>query len=83
MDKVLVEINIPMAEITYNVWLPTNRRIYNIINLLIKSIRELNNNCVSATAKPLLYDELTSEPYDINLTIKDTNIRNGSKLILI
>ncbi len=83
MDKVLVEVSIPMVEITYNVWLPTNRRIYNIINLLVKSIRELNNNCISTTAKPLLYDEETSIPYNINLTIKETNIRNGSKLILI
>ncbi len=83
MDKVLVEINVPMVEVTYNVWLPTNRRIYNIINLLLKSIKELNNNSIITTAKPLLYDEITSTPYNINLTIKDTNIRNGSRLILI
>ena len=83
MDKVLVENNIPMVEVTYNVWLPTNRRIYNIINLLLKSIKELNNNSIITTAKPLLYDEITSTPYNINLTIKDTNIRNGSRLILI
>ncbi len=83
MDRVLVKLIIPMLGKSYYVWLPTHKRIYSIINLLIKSINELNNNSFPTSNGPLLYDKVTSEPYNINLSIKETAIRNGSELILI
>lgn len=83
MDRVLVKLIIPMLGKSYYVWLPAHKRLYSIINLLIKSINELNNNSFSTSSSPLLYDKITSEPYNINSSIKETSIRNGSELILI
>ena len=45
MDKVLVKVYVPMLEKIYDVWIPSHKRIYNVIDLLIKAVNELNDNC--------------------------------------
>ena len=32
---------------------------------------------------PLIYNKLTAKRYDINLTVKENGIKNGTELILI
>ena len=83
MDKVLVKVYVPMLEKIYDVWIPSHKRIYNVIYLLIKSVNELNDNCYRPDKLPMLYDKLTAEVYDINLSIKDSTIRSGTELVLL
>lgn len=72
-----------MLEETYDVWIPSHKRIYNVIILLVKAINELNNNCYILSEMPMLYDKLTAEMYDVNLRVKETSIRSGTELILL
>ena len=72
-----------MLEKIYDVWIPTHKRIYNVINLLIKGINELNDNCYKPAKMPMLYDRITAEVYDINLSIKESTIRSGTEVILL
>ncbi len=83
MDRVLVKLYVPVLEKTYDVWLPTYKKIYNIIPMLVKAINELNGNCYRQTRMPLLYDRITAEEYDINLSVKESSIRSGTEIILI
>lgn len=83
MDKVLVKVYVPMLEKVYDVWIPSHKRIYNVIDLLIKAVNELNDNCYRPDRLPMLYDKLTAEVYDINLSIKDSTIRSGTELVLL
>lgn len=83
MDKVLVKVYVPMLEKIYDVWIPSHKRIYNVIDLLIKVVNELNDNCYRPDKLPMLYDKLTAEVYDINLSIKDSTIRSGTELVLL
>ncbi|MFQ7075510.1 MAG: hypothetical protein ACLSD2_02215 [Clostridia bacterium] len=83
MDKVLVKVYVPMLEKIYDVWIPSHKRIYNVIDLLIKAVNELNDNCYRPDKLPMLYDKLTAEVYDINLSIKDSTIRSGTELVLL
>ncbi len=83
MDNVLVKLYVPMLEEIYDVWIPSHKRIYNVIILLVKAINELNNNCYNPTEMPMLYDKLTAEMYDVNLRVKETSIRSGAELILL
>ena len=41
MDKVLVKISFPVIEEKHEIWLPTNKKIYSIIMLLLKMLNEL------------------------------------------
>lgn len=83
MDKVLVKVYVPMLEKIYDVWIPSHKRIYNVIDLLIKAVNELNDNCYRPDKLPMLYDKVTAEVYDINLSIKDSTIRSGTELVLL
>mgnify|MGYP003296382133 CR=1 FL=1 len=83
MDRVLIKLYVPMLEEIYDVWIPSHKRIYNVIVLLVKAINELNNNCYKPMKMPILYDKLTAEIYDINLKVNETTIRSGIELILL
>lgn len=83
MNKVIVKIYVPIIEEKYEVWLPANKKIYNIIILLTKVINEFTGGYYTPNSMPILYDKISAKPYDINLTIKESTIRNGTELILI
>lgn len=82
-NKVLVEIIVPEILQTFDVYLPINKKIGNIIILLNKAINELSNNCYPISQNKVLYNVVTKELYQSNILLFNTNIRNGSKLILI
>ena len=83
MNKVLVKVLFPKIDAQYDVWIPLNKRIYSIIASLAKGVNELNNGIYQPEEIPLLYNRLTGEHYDLNLLVSETNIRNGTELILI
>lgn len=83
MNKVLVKVYVPIIEEQYDILVPLNRRIYNVIKLLAKAINELSNGYYAPKDEPMLYDKITAIPYDENLSIRESNIRNGTELILL
>lgn len=83
MNKILINVYVPSLEENYDFWIPINKKIYKIILLLIKIINESSDDFYRPNVMPLLYDKLTAQPYDINLTVKDNQIGNGTQMILI
>ena len=83
MNKILVKLYVPTIGEEYDIWIPLNKRIYNVIKLLIKAVNEFSGGYYKPSSMPLLYDRLTAKPYELDKSIIETNIRNGSGLILI
>ena len=83
MDKVLVKVYVPMLEGVYDVWIPSNKKIYEIIILLSRAISELSEGDYDPKARPTLYDKISAQEFDLNSFLKDTTIRNGTEVILI
>ena len=83
MNKVLVKLYVPTIGKEYDIWIPLNRRIYKVIILLVKGIKELTDGEYAPTKLPELYDKKTGKIYDINLTVGESTIRNGAEIILI
>lgn len=83
MNKILVKLYVPMIEQQYDIWLPLNRRIHNVICLLVKAVYESSGGVYQPKTMPLLFDKLSAKQYDVNLTIKESDIRNGTQLVLI
>ena len=83
MDKVLVKVYVPMLEGVYDVWIPSNKKIYEIIILLSRAISELSEGDYDPIAVPSLYDKISAQEFDLNSFLKDTTIRNGTEVILI
>lgn len=83
MNKVLVKLYVPAIEKEYDMWLPINKKVYKITNLLIKSVNELCGGYYMPTTAPLLYDKRTAIPYDVNLNVKENDIKNGTEIVMI
>ena len=83
MDKVLVKVYVPMLEEAYDVWIPANKKIYEVVALLIRAITEMTENEYDPKNMPSLYDRITAQEFDVNLDLKETTIRNGTEVILI
>ena len=83
MNKVLVKLYVPAFEAQFDVWLPLNRRIYNVTNMIVKAVDDLCGGNYNPKKQPILYDKLTAEPYNINLTIKEAGIKNSTEMVLI
>lgn len=82
-EEVLVKLYVPMIDEQYDIWIPLNKKIDTIITLLVKSVNEFSKGYYLPVNMPYLYDKVTAIPFDINLKVIETNIRNGTELIMI
>ena len=82
-NKVLIELVVPEIDEIYNIYIPINKKIGNVIGLLSKSVQELSNGAFQYTKNTSIYDAISGEKYPINVLVRETNIRNYSKLVLV
>ena len=80
--RVYIIIETPIIDKKYELLVPIDRRIHELINLLRKNIPELSENYYKEN-NPNLYNKSTGEIYDMNLIIKNSNIKTGTRLVLI
>ena len=80
-NKVLVELIIPELEKKYNVYLPINKKIGNIILLLNQAISDIDEN--HKRKNNSLYNRETGFKYTPNTLLFNSDIRNGTALVLI
>ena len=83
MNKVLIKLYLPIIEQQYDVWIPLEKEISKIIAMLVKGVNELRGENYYSNNMPVLYNKITGIPYDIETIVSQTNIRNGTELILI
>ena len=83
MAKILVKIRVPTIETEYEVWIPKNRKINSTIKLITKAINELSGGVYTPKYSPVFYSRDTGKPYNMNSKIKDTDIKNGSIIVMI
>ena len=82
-NKVLVKVYVPSIDEEYEIYIPTNESIKKVMELIIKSIYELSDSNLNLESKHYLLDPDTSTIYVNDLIIRDTNIKNSKKIILI
>ncbi len=82
-NKVLVKLLVPEIDEEYDLFLPINKKIGNIIDLLNKSIIELSSGTFEGNKYTELINSNTGEIYPINVLLKNTSIRNNTTLVLL
>ncbi len=82
-NKVLVEVIVPIIEEKYDIYIPINKRIGKVIEQLNKTIHEMNEDRYQITNEICLYNRDTNQKYDVNTLVYDSDIRNGTALILL
>ena len=80
--RVYVIIEVPIIDKKYEILVPIDRRIHDLITILKKAIPELNNGYYENNI-PNIYNKSSGEMYEINTIIKGSNIKTGTRLVLI
>lgn len=82
-NKINVDIIVPSINETYNLFIPINKPVGEIIKLLNQSINELTNNDFPISNKLSLVNLNTGEIYNTSKIVKENHIEDGSRLVLI
>lgn len=82
-NKILIEVIVPLLEMKYEVYVPINKRISTVINQIGGALKEMTNGYYPAEEGMVMIDQNTGNAYDVNITIKESKMLNGSKVVLI
>ncbi len=82
-NKVLIILNVPELDETYDMMIPISRKIGNLIELISKFLIEMTNGKYKIDIHKNLYNKETGQRYNNNSLVIDTDIRNGTRVILI
>lgn len=80
--RVFISLEIPLIDKKYELMVPIDRRIHDLISILKKNIPELSENYYK-NKEPNIYNKATGMLYDKNQILKNSNIKNGTRLVLI
>ena len=82
-NKIFIIVEVPLIEAKYEVYIPISKKIHKVTAILAKAVSELSGGHYPVKQDATLYSKATGLAYDINLTVKDSDIRNGSEVILL
>lgn len=82
-NKILIELEIPLIEKKYDLFIPINKKVGTVKKLIEEALVELSNNAYVPKEDTNFYSKETGEIYDVNKTVRDTDLKNGSRIILI
>ena len=84
MNKYLITIIVPFVELEFDMYIPNNKKIGTIKKLILESLKELSNNSYNKQINEVrMIDRDTGVEFDNNIYVKDAEIKNGSKIIII
>lgn len=84
MNKFLITIIVPEIEYECDLFIPNNKKVGTIKTSILESLKTLTNNAYVKTINDVKFiNKDTKEEYDNNKMIKDTNIKNDTKLIIL
>ena len=81
-DKFFIVVSVPMLEKEYDLYIPITKKVGTVKNLIIKMIAEQSDNLFINDNTKSLYDKATGERIGEEEYVKESKIKNGSKLIL-
>ena len=82
-NKILIKLAVPEIDEEYDIFIPINKRIGNIILLVNKAIIEFSSGEYSLKDSYSLYNKETGQRYDERLLVRETDIRNGANIVLM
>lgn len=84
MNKFLITVIIPTAEMEFDVYVPNCRKIGTIKKFILNAISDLTDKLYDRPFESVRFiDRNTAVEYDNNMLLKDTEIKNGTKIIII
>ncbi|MBQ7031461.1 MAG: hypothetical protein IJY87_03965 [Bacilli bacterium] len=82
-NKVLIKLWIPELDVYYDVFIPVNEVMWKVKILLLKSVEDILKISINNNIDYYLVNKDTCKIYDSNEIVLNTDIRNGSEILLI
>ena len=82
-NKILIRLYVPTLNFEYEVFIPTNEIVKKVVDLIVKSVDELCDDALPDDIPYYLFDPETSQIYANSSVIRDTNMSNDKRVILI
>lgn len=82
-NKVLINVDVPELDADYDLFIPVNELVWRVNKLVIKSISDLSGVPLNTNDKYIFINKINNKVYNNNEIIIDTDIRNGTELILL
>lgn len=82
-NKLLIELEVPIIEKKYDLFIPINKKIGTVKRLIEEALKELTENAYIIKEDTNFYSKETGAIYNVNQTVRDTDLRNGSRIILL
>lgn len=84
MNKYLITIEVPTLEFEYDLYIPNNKKIGTIKKYILESIKSLTDNSFNQEMNEVrIIDKDTGNEFDNDMYVKDSGIKNGSKIVVI
>lgn len=83
MDSILVEVYLPSTNNSYDIRIPRKCVMWEVTKLVSQALTELSNGFYKADDKAVLCDRDSATVFNINLSVEELGLTNGSKLMLI
>ena len=80
--RVYVIVEVPIIDKKYEILVPIDRRIHDLISILRKAIPELNTGYYEKNI-PNIYNKSSGKMYEINTLIKRSGIKTGTRLLVV
>ena len=83
MNKILVTVYVPAVMKTFEVYIPLSSKLYEIKQLIEKAIVEVTDGSFQPSANNIVCAKDTGIIYNINLTVDQIGLKNGSQLMIV
>ena len=81
-NKILVMVYVPIIESEFDLYIPTVKKIGAIKSMILSIVEDASDKTFVNDGYKYLYDKLSGEKLDDNQFVKNSGIKNGTKLIL-
>lgn len=83
MEKILINLFVPALNTSYDIFIPPQSPMYEVLDLIKKAVIELSDGRFVANRDTAICQRVDGEILNINLSVYELGIRNGSRLMLI
>lgn len=83
MDKILVEIYVPVLSSSWDMFIPQELPMYKALAMIKKAVEDLSSGRFVADSNTAICHREDGTILNINLSVYELGIHNGSKLMLI
>ena len=83
-NKYLINVIVPIIELEFDVYIPNNKKVGTIKTHILNAIKEEANNSFNKNINDIrIIDRDNGKEFDNNVLVKDSGIKNGSKVVII